>query len=53
MNDATATAYQAIRDATYADGLSRAESLGVLELVRYELLREMQRDIDPAIAAGQ
>lgn len=52
-DDIAARVYQAIRNATYAEGLSRAEALGVLELVRHELLREMQRDVDPAIAAGE
>lgn len=50
MNDAVAAAYETVRDATFTAGLSRAEALGVIELVKYELLREMQGEVDPAIA---
>lgn len=46
QDDVQAVAYQTIRDATFADGLSRASALGVLDIIRWELLRECQEKID-------
>lgn len=45
--DPMAAAYKKVRDATFCnEDLSNAEKLGVLEQVKYEILRDTQRQID-------
>ena len=47
--DAIAYAYKEVRDATLCnEALSSGDAVAVLELVKYEIVRRMQRDIDDA-----
>lgn len=46
--DPMATMYRKVRDATYCneDGVSNADKVAVLELVKSEIIRNMQARID-------
>lgn len=49
MSDPIAEAYTRIRDAAMVEGCPRGQLVAILELVKAEIVRDMQADIDAGV----